>query len=153
MSVYNPEDYKDIVLKVNYKKWKEGTECFMSDKGNIVVRYTDELIFTRNTIERNPDLMGLFFGNRLLTILSMVEVKLIRDLLKTYNYNPTDEIYIKKVYAPDGSNIRYLTIKSCTGLLLMQLNINRSAGLLFKNFSDDKYRFTVKEFENATIGL
>lgn len=24
---------------------------------------------------------------------------------------------------------------------------------LFKNFSDDKYRFTVKEFENATIGL
>ena len=153
MSVYNPEDYKDIVLKVNYKKWKEGTECFMSDKGNIVVRYTDELIFTRDTIEHNPDLMRMFFGNRLLTILSMAEVKLIRDLLKTYNYSTADEIYIKKVYAPDGSNMRYLTIKSCAGLLLMQLNLNKVVGLLFNNFSDDKYRFTVKEFENATIGL
>ena len=131
MSNYNPEDYKDIVLKVNYKKWKEGTECFMSDKGNIVVKYTDELIFTRNTIERNPDLMGMFFGNRLLTILSMSEVKLIMDLLKTYNYSPTDEFYIKQVYTPDGSNIRYLTIKSCTGLLLIQLNLNRTV-YLFK---------------------
>lgn len=153
MSVYNPEDYKDMVLKVNYKDWGQGTECYMSNKGNIVTKYTGKLLFTRNIIERNPDLMWLFFANRLLTILSMAEVKLIRDLLKTYTYSPTDEIYIKKVYAPDGSNIRYLTIKSCTGLLLMQLNINRSAGLLFKNFSDDKYRFTVKEFENATIGL
>lgn len=153
MSGYNPEDYKDIALKVNYKKWKEGTECFMSNEGNIVTKLTGELVFTRNIIERNPDLMGMFFASRLLTILSMAEVKLIRDLLKTYNYRPTDEIYIKKVYAPDGSNIRYLTIKSCTGLLLMQLNINRSAGLIFKNFSDDKYRFTIKEFENATIGL
>lgn len=69
-------------------------------------------------------------------------------------YNPENyKDIVLKVYAPDGSIIRYLTIKSCTDLLLMQLNLNRTANILFKNFSDDKYRFTVKEFENATIGL
>lgn len=64
----------------------------------------------------------------------------------------SDEFCIRKAYAPDGQNIRLLTIKSCTGLIVMQLNINRTP-FLFKNFSDDKYSFTVKEFENATIGL
>lgn len=152
MSVYNPEEYKDIVLKVNYKKWPEGTECFMSDKGNIVTKLTGELVFTKNNMERNPDLMWLFFGNRLLTILSMAEVKIIRDLLKIICYNPNDVIYIKEEKPAFMTEQRFLTIKSSTGWILMQVNITKTEKL-FRSFKANKYCFTVKEFENATIGL
>lgn len=152
MSVYNPEEYKNIVLKVNYKKWLEGTECFMSDKGNIVTKLTGELVFTKNTIERNPDLMGLFFGSRLLTILSMAEVKLIRDLLKIINCSPSDEIFIKEEHPCFLPEQRFLVIKSRTGWTLMQINITKTERL-FRTFKANKYSFTVKEFENATIGL
>lgn len=152
MSVYNPEEYKNIVLKVNYKKWPEGTECFMSAKGNIVTKLTGELVFTKNNMERNPDLMWLFFGNTLLSILSMAEVKLIRDLLKIIVCNPSDKICIREEHPSCLPEQRFLVIKSCTGWTLMQLNITRTIKL-FNNFKADKYSFTVKEFENATIGL
>lgn len=152
MSIYNPDDYKDIVLRVNYKYWKEGTECLMSGKGNIITKLTGELVFTKNTIEHNPDLMGLFFASRLLTILSRAEVKLIRDLLKIIDFNPSDVIYIKEEKPAFLPEQRFLTIKSSTGWVLIQVNITKTEKL-FRTFKANKYCFTVKEFENATIGL
>lgn len=152
MANYDPNEYKDIVLKVNYKHWDKGTECFMSDKGNIIIRDTDELVFSKNTIERNPDLMWMFFATRLLAILSMAEVKLIRDLLKIIGCNPNDQIYIKEEKPAFLPEQRFLTIKSCTGWILMQVNITKTERL-FRTFKANKYSFTVKEFENATISL
>lgn len=152
MSIYNPEEYKYIVLKVNYKKWREGTECFMSDKGNIVTKLTGELVFTRNTIERNPDLMCMFFDSRLLTILSRAEVYLIRSLLKIIGHNPSDEIYIKEEKPAFLPEQRFLAIKSRTGWTLMQVNITKTEKL-FRTFKANKYHFTVDEFMSATIDV
>ena len=142
------EKYKDLTLRVCYNKWPTGTKCMMSNKGNITTK-EGTLIFYRTTLERNPDLLNMFFDVNHLSIFTNKEINFIKSIINLFKLPDSAYIVIEDTTLPfTGEHRTYLYIKN-NGYVLLRFDLIDVD--ILKRSKILNIRFDVKEFKDATI--
>ena len=138
---------KDLVLRVAYDGYDEGEACFISSKGNIcLTEYDGKVLFTKNQLDRNPDLLDIFFYTHAKNPFNSSEKAFLKPLLDNYHFPLTAKFSIDTTRIFFDIEYKFINITDRSGRLLLKMYINNAE--LFKDHQLDDYEHTIAELGN-----
>lgn len=140
-------DKNSLVLKVAYDGYEVGEACFISQKGNIcLTEYDGKMLFSRQQIERNPDLLDIFFYVQVKNPFNASEKAFLKPLLDNYHFPLTAKFSVDKTQIFFDIEFKYININDKSGRLLLKLWLNNHE--LFKDKPLNDYEHTIAELGN-----
>jgi len=139
---------KDLVLKIGYNTYDEGEPCFISRKGNIcLTNHGGKILFYKDQLNRNPDLLDIFFYTHVKNPFNASEKAFLKPLLDNYHFPLTAKfsVNITDVFY-NGGEFKYINITDKCGRLLLKMFINNVE--LFKDKPLNDYEHTIDELGN-----
>ena len=141
----NDIDENSLVLKVAYDGYEVGEACFISQKGNIcLTEYDGKMLFSRQQIERNPDLLDIFFYAQVKNPFNASEKAFLKPLLDNYHFPLTAKFSIEESSVFFDVSFKFINITDKCGRLLLKMFINNHE--LFKDRFN--YEHTIAELGN-----
>ena len=138
---------KELVLKVNYGEYKEGEACFISSKGNICLTDHDgKVLFTKNQLDRNPDLLDIFFYTHAKNPFNTSEKAFIKSIVDNFTFPLTAKFSVEKTRIFFDIEYKFVNITDRCGRLLLKMYVNNAE--LFKDNQLSDYEHTIAELGN-----
>ncbi len=138
-------DKNSLVLKVAYDGYEAGEACFISQKGNICLTNHDgKILFTKEQLDRNVDLLDIFFYTHVKNPFNTSEKAYLKPLLDNYHFPLTAKFSIEESSVFFDVSFKYINITDKSGRLLLKMFINNHE--LFKDRFN--YEHTIAELGN-----
>ena len=138
---------KDLVLKVSYDGYDEGEACFISSKGNICLsEYDGKILFTKDQLDRNPDLLSIFFYTHAKNPFNASEKAFIKSIVDNFTFPLTAKFTVTETNIFFDITYKFVNITDRCGRLLLKMYVNNAE--LFKDNQLSDYEHTIAELGN-----
>lgn len=138
---------KELILRVNYVGHVEGEPCFISSKGNICLTdYDGKVLFTKNQLDRNPDLLEMFFYTHPKNPFNTSEKAFIKSIVDNFTFPLTAKFTVTESNIFFDITYKFVNITDRCGRLLLKMYVNNAE--LFKDHQLSDYEHTIAELGN-----
>ena len=138
---------KELVLRFNYAGYVEGESCFISSKGNICLTdYNGKVLFTKNQLDRNPDLLDIFFYTHAKNPFNTSEKAFIKSIVDNFTFPLTAKFTVTETNIFFDITYKFVNITDRCGRLLLKMYVNNAE--LFKEHQLGDYEHTIAELGN-----